>query len=542
MALDNSGSPTIIPIAQEPAAPAAPALSKQEQERQAFFKNNLADPLKNKQIREATQFGVPIIEGMNPRDSLQAIIEDPNVDIGSKEKLINNFSMASADKESRTIAAANEKEAALQPLFDKYTKAVELSQIQGFKPPPLPKLLQGTSFDPSVAKVGSPDEFVQPTRAPGNNPSDYMSPESNQLLNSYNKTIQQGNKLQSVVAEAQLASEKALQNYMQQSEAQELQFQKKQQDQALDLEQKMASVENARAEFASTKSDPSRFWNSTSTGQKIGIAIAAAFAGMGAAMQGQGGNSVLDILQNRIDADIDAQKTDMMNMKDNIASKESLYSKYYQMYKDDDAAYYATKAASLQQAQLMIEQQARNVNNQFTLVNAQKLNAELEAKKAEAYKAFQVTQRLGQLGKGGNQGVAQKLAVISALPDDQKKQANDELTKSMAHDAAINQAKRIFKDFETKTNRGERIFGAGDADEIGSELRSLLTQYVGISPKEIDNVVGPLVPGVKGVQDIKDKMKTVINILDSKKPATPILDAYDLSSSSKPDSFFSPRK
>lgn len=526
-------------------APQTPAVDPKEAARQAFFKSNpVMNPLQADTARQATQIGVPVIEGQTPQQTVQAIVEDPNVDIGTKEKVLNNFSMSEASKQARDVSQLSKQEQALQPLFDKYQNAVKLAEMRGFKPPQLPTQLKGTVFDPQVEQaMATPDQFARPQVNQATNAESMMTPEENNLLKGLNQQIAMGNKLQQTLANAELAQQKALQNYELQSEAQALSFQQKQEQDRAQLEQMTSQIENERASFAAQKTDPSRFWNSRSTGQKIGIAIAAALSGLGQAMQGQaGGNNVLSMLQSRIDSDIDAQKQDMMNKREAIQGKESLYGKYYQLYKDDQAAYYATKAASLQQVQLQLEQTTRNVQNQFTLAQAQKLNNELETQKLQNIKAFQTTQRLKQLGQGSPKDVASKVAVIETLPEELKKQARDELGKSIQHDAAINQAKRIFKDFETKTNRLSRATGTGDADELEAELRSLLTQYVGISPKEIDNVVGPLVPGAKGTQDIKDKMTTVINILNQKRPATQVLDAYNLSTPQQADSFFSPRK
>lgn len=54
--------------------------------------------------------------------------------------------------------------------------------------------------------------------------------------------------------------------------------------------------------------DPDRFVRNMTTGQTIGMVVLAAIDGAFRGMTGQGGNGVVDILQRRIDQDIDAQK------------------------------------------------------------------------------------------------------------------------------------------------------------------------------------------------------------------------------------------
>ena len=79
------------------------------------------------------------------------------------------------------------------------------------------------------------------------------------------------------------------------------------------LEQAKSSVGQLREEaarLAQTKIDPDRWWSDRSTGQKIAGFVAAAIGGLLQPYTG-GRNRALDTLLGRIDADIQAQQSDM---------------------------------------------------------------------------------------------------------------------------------------------------------------------------------------------------------------------------------------
>lgn len=67
-----------------------------------------------------------------------------------------------------------------------------------------------------------------------------------------------------------------------------------------------------RADVATLKLDPDRYWSNAATGQKVSLAIGAALSQFGdALLKRNGPNAVLQMIERAIDRDIDAQKTNI---------------------------------------------------------------------------------------------------------------------------------------------------------------------------------------------------------------------------------------
>jgi len=91
--------------------------------------------------------------------------------------------------------------------------------------------------------------------------------------------------------------------------------------------------------------DPGRYWANADTSSKIGAMLSAAFGGYAQAYTG-GRNIGMDMILDVANKDIEAQKSNAMLAKDKYESSRSLYDKMRQIYKDDQAAFAATKLAT----------------------------------------------------------------------------------------------------------------------------------------------------------------------------------------------------
>jgi len=96
------------------------------------------------------------------------------------------------------------------------------------------------------------------------------------------------------------------------------------------------------SDLASQKIDPHRFWSSKTTGGKIGSTIGLILGGMGSAVTG-GPNPALQVLNRQMDADIDAQKT-QLGIKNTLLADN--YKKFGTMME-------AENATRLQQAAIL---------------------------------------------------------------------------------------------------------------------------------------------------------------------------------------------
>lgn len=122
------------------------------------------------------------------------------------------------------------------------------------------------------------------------------------------------------------------------------------------------------------KIDPNRYWNSKSTGGKIAASIGLLFGGIGAGLTKQP-NAALEIMQNAIKQDIEAQMTDKSN-------EMSLYKVGLEKYRDSRAAQqFATlQANALLQGQLA--KVAQSTGSAQAQATAQQMIGALKAQSA----------------------------------------------------------------------------------------------------------------------------------------------------------------
>lgn len=132
--------------------------------------------------------------------------------------------------------------------------------------------------------------------------------------------------------------------------------------------------------------DPSRFWASRNTGQKILGAIGLALGGFAQGLTG-GRNPALDILQKAMDDDMGAQRDNLANARaqkrDALTGQQTLLGMARQRFSDEATAEAAAYAAGLGKVQAQITSMASRYGNKETMANADLLNAQLEQKRGE---------------------------------------------------------------------------------------------------------------------------------------------------------------
>lgn len=103
-------------------------------------------------------------------------------------------------------------------------------------------------------------------------------------------------------------------------------------------------IEAGRKEYdtAVKNFNPNRMFGNS--GKRIGFAIATALGALGAAFLKQSGNSALDIINDALDRDIDAQKTGIAGKRENISLMQQQYADFRQAGMDERAARLSAKA------------------------------------------------------------------------------------------------------------------------------------------------------------------------------------------------------
>jgi hypothetical protein len=110
--------------------------------------------------------------------------------------------------------------------------------------------------------------------------------------------------------------------------------------------QKAETLQGELRKLASTKIDPNHFWANKSTGDRMTAAFAVFLGGLG-----DGPNKAAEIIQNAVDRDIDAQKTNWENARmvkaQEIEGQKNIYGMYVAQLGDARAAEAGARAAAL---------------------------------------------------------------------------------------------------------------------------------------------------------------------------------------------------
>lgn len=149
--------------------------------------------------------------------------------------------------------------------------------------------------------------------------------------------------------------------------------------------------------FATNKVDPNRVWNNASTGNKIMAGLGLVLSGMGSGVTGQP-NGALEIIQKKIDRDIEAQKSD----KD---TSRSLFQMNMEKYKNAQMAEEATRLQMNTALNAKLESIKATTGSQQAKANAQILQGQLQMQIAQQKHQMAMMQmQAGVYGSGSGQG------------------------------------------------------------------------------------------------------------------------------------------
>ncbi len=128
-----------------------------------------------------------------------------------------------------------------------------------------------------------------------------------------------------------------------------------------------ASLDQLNAQAAAVKDvDPNRWWNTRSAGQKFASLIGAIAGGVAQGQTPGSRNMFLDDMQKSIDQDIDAQKFNITNARDKIATQRGIVAEIYRNTGDLYQAGEAARIASWQQAISTLQSRAQMVDPKGT--------------------------------------------------------------------------------------------------------------------------------------------------------------------------------
>lgn len=143
-----------------------------------------------------------------------------------------------------------------------------------------------------------------------------------------------------------------------------------------ELEQRQNDFDQSVQALSKMSVDPDRFWASRSTGQKVAGVVSLFLGGFLQGMRG-GPNAGLDMLNQYIDRDIEAQKFAYGAARDTAQQQQTAFGMAMQKYQNVDAAKAAARAAALDSVQAQLGQQAALWKSTDAANRAQMAMAEL---------------------------------------------------------------------------------------------------------------------------------------------------------------------
>lgn len=153
-------------------------------------------------------------------------------------------------------------------------------------------------------------------------------------------------------------------------------------DYALHRKEQEDKLNEAMNKFANAEVDPSHFWATKSTGDKILAGIGLALSGLAAPSTG-GVNQAVSIINHAIDRDIDAQKANLAKKGQEVQHQSSMLNNLRSNFNDDAQAEAAAKMAYLQRAQTMLAAQDARTQGEAQKAQLAKVNAQLELQKEQ---------------------------------------------------------------------------------------------------------------------------------------------------------------
>lgn len=216
-----------------------------------------------------------------------------------------------------------------------------------------------------AAQPTAPEDNIPPYMKIGmgqNQPAPFMLPED--IRSGYEK-MQQG-----TMAQAQAHADAAIeQARLYDEQAKDLALQQVRYD--THVRKLDSDIAELQKNIANQKIDPNRIWSNASTGNRVTAGISLLLGGLSQGLTGAKSNPAMDVINNAIDRDIDAQKAE-------LGKKQNLLSLNLAKYGRLDQAFQATKLQIMAVTQAKINQQAAQMGSKQALGAAQVASGQMD--------------------------------------------------------------------------------------------------------------------------------------------------------------------
>lgn len=234
------------------------------------------------------------------------------------------------------------------------------------------------------------------------------------------------------------------------------------------------------------KIDPNRVYARMSSGNRMLAAISLVLGGVSQGILGLRSNPAMDVINDTIDRDIDAQKA-------TLGTKQSLLALNLEKYKRLDAATAATRAQLLTVVQAQMNIAAAKANSGLAVKNAQIANYKLDLEKAKLNQSLATQATVGQV-LNTQQGVPPEY--VMRLPEEIREllvrvpngQFFPAINKKAADDA--NKGLQSVASIKSVLKNAEVLFNQGSIMPWDDTAKGLAQSYSSQLDLEIKNLAG----------------------------------------------------
>lgn len=218
------------------------------------------------------------------------------------------------------------------------------------------------------------------------------------------------------------------------------------------------SINTTLQEYDKAKIDPDRFFGG-STGKRLLAGIAIAFGEIGRALSGGQTNAALNIINQAIESDIEAQKENRTALAGKLTAQRQILSDMRTRLGDEQQSMLAQKVITIEMAQRKIDETARRYGTEKAQATAMALNGQLQQKKGEL-----LTTLMGNAAEKATKAAAPNSAVATAEDNlRQEREKSEEYKKAVLRRDA----------YATMEAAANQASGPGDIALVFSYMKSL---------------------------------------------------------------------
>jgi hypothetical protein len=291
------------------------------------------------------------------------------------------------------------------------------------------------------------------------------------------------------------------------------------------MTEQSAKLQKLADQYSSSTIDPKHFWADKNAAQKVSIGIGMFLGGLGG-----GPNQAVQLIENAIGRDIDAQKANVDKLGKQVSAQQNVYQNMREQFGDDRQAEAATRLMYLNKVQTQLQQVASQYKGPQIMAQAKEAYGKLEIEKQGAMQTWAAAAAQSQQFSSSDEMTRK----IAGLPKEQQAKAIEEMGTLQSTKSAIDTVQKSMNAAYSLQNVSDRVMSPTQSnrqlDVHNAAIRSAIMNAESmkrLSPEILDKLIEPNLPGLRDNEKTQLIKKQAINDLINKNSApTPILTGH----------------